>query len=160
VKVARILNADGPRLHPGAADRAEGDAYAVPKYQSDFKIDLDIEWLPSGKLATNALILACAELACKIMRRINQNGLLGPDAPPRYRAKRRRTRTAALTGDRSCSERAGHGSRRSAGSPEHRAVPARAGLPIALHAQHYSRGERSIRHPTPPASQTTLPCPR
>jgi hypothetical protein len=65
VKVARILNADGPRLHPGAADCAEGDADAVPKYQSDFKIDLDIEWLPSGKLATNVLILACAELACK-----------------------------------------------------------------------------------------------
>lgn len=42
-----------------------------------------IERLPSGKFATNALVLACAQLACNLLRWIGQNGLLGPDAPPR-----------------------------------------------------------------------------
>ena len=63
------------------------------QYHSEFKTDLDIERLPSGKFATNALILACAQLAYNILRWIGQNGLLGPDAPPRHRAKRRRIRT-------------------------------------------------------------------
>jgi len=34
------------------------------QFHSEFKTDLDIERLPSGKFATNALILACAQLAC------------------------------------------------------------------------------------------------
>ena len=63
------------------------------QYHSEFKTDLDIERLPSGKFATNALILACAQLAYNILRWLGQNGLLGPDAPPRHRAKRRRIRT-------------------------------------------------------------------
>ena len=63
------------------------------QYHSEFKTDLDIERLPSGKFATNALILACAQFAYNILRYIGQNGLLGPDAPPRHRAKRRRIRT-------------------------------------------------------------------
>jgi hypothetical protein len=63
------------------------------QYHSEFKTDLDIERLPSGKFATNALVLACAVLAYNILRWIGQNGLLGRDAPPRHRAKRRRIRT-------------------------------------------------------------------
>ena len=63
------------------------------QYHSEFKTDLDIERLPSGKFATNALVLACAQLAYNILRFVGQNGLLGPDAPPRHRAKRRRIRT-------------------------------------------------------------------
>ncbi len=63
------------------------------QYHSEFKTDLDIERLPSGKFATNALILACAQLAYNILRWIGQNGLLGPDAPPRHRAKRLSLRT-------------------------------------------------------------------
>lgn len=63
------------------------------QFHSEFKTDMDIERLPSGKFATNALILACAVLAYNMLRWIGQNGLLGPDAPPRHRAKRRRIRT-------------------------------------------------------------------
>ena len=63
------------------------------QYHSEFKTDMDIERLPSGKFATNALILACAQLAYNILRWIGQNGLLGADAPPRHRGKRRRLRT-------------------------------------------------------------------
>ena len=63
------------------------------QFHSELKSDLDIERLPSGKFATNALVLACAQLAYNLLRWIGQNGLLGPDAPPRHRAKRRRIRT-------------------------------------------------------------------
>jgi hypothetical protein len=63
------------------------------QFHSEFKTDLDIERLPSGKFATNALVLACAVLAYNILRWLGQNGLLGADAPPRHRAKRRRLRT-------------------------------------------------------------------
>ncbi len=60
---------------------------------SEFKTDLDIERLPSGKFATNALVLASAALAYNILRWLGQNGLTGPDGPVRHRAKRRRIRT-------------------------------------------------------------------
>ncbi len=49
--------------------------------------------LPSGKFATNALVVACAQLAYNLLRWIGQIGLLGRDAPPRRKAKRRRLRT-------------------------------------------------------------------
>jgi hypothetical protein len=63
------------------------------QFHSEIKTDLDVERLPSGKFATNALVLACAMLAYNILRWIGQRGLLGPDAPPRAAAKRRRLRT-------------------------------------------------------------------
>jgi hypothetical protein len=63
------------------------------QFHSEFKTDLDVERLPSGKFATNALVLACAMLAYNVLRWIGQTGLLGPDAPPRAPAKRRRLRT-------------------------------------------------------------------
>jgi len=63
------------------------------QFHSEFKTDLDVERLPSGKFATNALVLACAMLAYNILRWIGQTGLLGPDTPPRAPAKRRRLRT-------------------------------------------------------------------
>jgi len=62
------------------------------RFHSEFKIDLDIKRRPSGKFATNALILACAQLAYNILRFIGQNVRLGPKALPRHRAKRRRLR--------------------------------------------------------------------
>jgi len=38
-------------------------------------------------------VLACAQLAYNLLRWLGQVGLLGPDAPPRRKAKRRRLRT-------------------------------------------------------------------
>ncbi len=58
-----------------------------------FAASLGLKQVPSGKFATNALVLACAQLAYNIPRWIGQNGWLGPDAPPRHKAKRRRIRT-------------------------------------------------------------------
>lgn len=63
------------------------------QFHSEFKTDLDSERLPSGKFATNALVLSASMLAYNILRWIGQNGLLGPDSPKRNRAKRRRIKT-------------------------------------------------------------------
>lgn len=63
------------------------------QFHSEFKTDLDIERLPSGKFATNALVLGTSMLAYNILRWIGQNGLLGPTSPKRNKAKRRRIKT-------------------------------------------------------------------
>lgn len=63
------------------------------QFHSEFKTDLDIERLPSGKFATNALVLSCATLAYNILRWLGQTGLTGPGGPVRHPAKRRRIRT-------------------------------------------------------------------
>jgi hypothetical protein len=63
------------------------------QFHSEFKTDLDIERLPSGKFATNALVLSCAALAYNILRWLGQTGLTGPGGPVRHSAKRRRIRT-------------------------------------------------------------------
>jgi len=70
--------------------RLSADHGTSEQFHSEFKTDLDIERLPSGKFATNALILACAQLAYNLLRWIGQNGLLGPMP---HRAKRLRIRT-------------------------------------------------------------------
>jgi len=63
------------------------------QFHSEFKTDLDLERLPSGKFDTNYLVCQLAVLAMNIMRLIGQNGLLGEDAPVRHKAKRRRLKT-------------------------------------------------------------------
>jgi len=63
------------------------------QFHSEFKSDLDLERLPSGKFATNALIMAMGAMAYNILRLIGQLGLLGEYAPVRHPAKRRRLKT-------------------------------------------------------------------
>ena len=63
------------------------------QFHSEFKTDLDIERLPSGKFATNDLVMARAVLAYNILRWIGLEGLLRDDAPVRHKAKRRRLKT-------------------------------------------------------------------
>ena len=63
------------------------------QFHSEFKTDLDLERLPSGKFGTNALVCALAALAMNILRLIGEAGLHGPDAPVRHGAKRRRIKT-------------------------------------------------------------------
>ena len=63
------------------------------RFHSEIKTDLDLERLPSGKFATNDLVLSLAGVAYNILRLIGQNALTGDDAPPRHAAKRRRLRT-------------------------------------------------------------------
>lgn len=66
---------------------------AHEQFHSEFKSDLDLERLPSGKFATNALVCGLAAVAMNILRLMGQAGLHGPDAPVRHRAKRRRIKT-------------------------------------------------------------------
>jgi hypothetical protein len=63
------------------------------QFHSEFKTDLDLERLPSGKFSTNYLVCELAALAMNILRLMGQAGLLGPDAPMRHTAKRRRIKT-------------------------------------------------------------------
>ena len=63
------------------------------QYHSEFKADLDLERLPSGKFDTNYLICQLAAVAMNLLRLIGQQALLGKDAPIRHKAKRRRLKT-------------------------------------------------------------------
>ena len=63
------------------------------QFHSEFKTDMDLERLPSGKFDTNSLVCALAALAMNILRLMGQGALLGNDAPVRHAAKRRRIKT-------------------------------------------------------------------
>ena len=63
------------------------------QFHAEFKTDLDLTRLPSGKFGTNTLVCHLAAVAMNILRLMGQRGLLGPDAPVRHSAKRRRIKT-------------------------------------------------------------------
>lgn len=63
------------------------------QFHSEFKTDLDLERLPSGKFASNDLILSLAALTYNLLRLLGQQTLTGDDAPIRHPAKRRRIKT-------------------------------------------------------------------
>lgn len=63
------------------------------QFHSEFKTDLDLERLPSGKFDTNYVVCGLAALTMDILRLMGQSGLHGPDAPVRHEAKRRRLKT-------------------------------------------------------------------
>jgi len=63
------------------------------QFHSEFKTDMDLERLPSGKFDTNFLVCALAAVAMNILRLMGQNALIGKDAPLRHAAKRRRIKT-------------------------------------------------------------------
>lgn len=79
----------------GAADiiALYADHGTHEQFHSEFKTDLDLERLPSGKFDTNFVVCELAALAMNILRLIGQAGLHGPDAPMRHKAKRRRLKT-------------------------------------------------------------------
>lgn len=63
------------------------------QFHAEFKTDMDLTRLPSGKFDTNYLVCQLAALAMNMLRLMGQRGLLGPDAPIRHAAKRRRIKT-------------------------------------------------------------------
>jgi len=63
------------------------------QFHSEIKSDMDLERLPSGKFATNNLILHLGIMAYNILRLIGQESTYKPDAPLRTKAQRRRIRT-------------------------------------------------------------------
>ena len=60
---------------------------------ASFKTDLDIERLPSGKFATNALIMTLATCSYNMPRWIGLISLVGDISPVRHPAQRRRLKT-------------------------------------------------------------------
>jgi hypothetical protein len=59
----------------------------------EFKTDLDLVRLPSGKFNTNDCVLSLAGVSYNVLRLIGQLALLGEDAPVRHTANRRRLKT-------------------------------------------------------------------
>ena len=53
------------------------------QFHSEFKSDMDLERLPSGKFDTNYLVCQLAAVAMNLLRLIGQNILNEPDAPVR-----------------------------------------------------------------------------
>ena len=82
-----------PRMGPQQIIDLYADHGTHEQFHAEFKTDLDLTRLPSGKFATNALVCELAALAMNILRLMGQRGLLGPDAPVRHAAKRRRIKT-------------------------------------------------------------------
>ena len=62
-------------------------------FHSEIKSDMDAERLPSGKFATNALILTLTGLSYNILRAMGQLALVDGKSPVRHPAKRRRIKT-------------------------------------------------------------------
>ena len=65
----------------------------TPSQHSEFKSDMDLERLPSGKFDTNYLVCALAAVAMNLLRLIGQHTLNEPDGPLRHGAKRWRIKT-------------------------------------------------------------------
>jgi len=63
------------------------------QYHSEIKTDMDLERLPSGKFATNKLVVACGALVYNILRFIGQVALVSNHGIIRHEAKRRRLKT-------------------------------------------------------------------
>lgn len=82
-----------PTLNAQAIIGLYADHGTHEQFHSEFKTDLDLTRLPSGKFDTNYLICQLAALAMNILRLMGQRGLLGDDAPVRHSAKRRRIKT-------------------------------------------------------------------
>jgi hypothetical protein len=82
------LDLEGPAIIQLYCDHGTSE-----QFHSEFKTDLDIERLPSGKFAINALVLASSVLIYNILRWTGQTALTGSRAPKRHKAKRRRIKT-------------------------------------------------------------------
>lgn len=63
------------------------------QYHSEIKTDMDLERFPSGKLATNQLVLHCALIAYNCLRLIGQTANTSSGIPLRKPAQRRRLKT-------------------------------------------------------------------
>lgn len=63
------------------------------QFHSEFKTDMDLVRLPSGKFDTNYLVCALAAVAMNLLRLVGQHTLHEPNAPVRHTAQRRRIRT-------------------------------------------------------------------
>jgi hypothetical protein len=78
---------------PSVIIRLYREHAVMEQFHSEIKTDLDAERLPSGKFATNSLILHLIVVAYNLLRVIGQESLKRGDSPLRKKAERRRIRT-------------------------------------------------------------------
>ncbi len=78
---------------PTVVVRCYRDHGTMEQFHSEYKTDMDLERLPSGKFATNQLILDIAVLTYNILRIIGQTTIGDASVPLRKKAQRRRIRT-------------------------------------------------------------------
>jgi hypothetical protein len=83
---------------PASVDKTEvialyADHATHEQFHAEFKTDMDLERLPSGKFDTNYLVCGLAAIALNMLRLMGQNTLLGPKSPVRHGAQRRRVKT-------------------------------------------------------------------
>ena len=83
---------------PSSLDKAAvitlyADHATHEQFHAEFKTDMDLERLPSGKFDTNYLVCGLAAIALNMLRLMGQNMLLGPKSPVRHGAQRRRVKT-------------------------------------------------------------------
>ncbi|MEI3612489.1 aldehyde dehydrogenase family protein [Pseudogracilibacillus sp. SO30301A] len=69
------------------------DHGTMEQFHSEIKTELDLERLPSGKFATNDLVLHLGLVAYNLLRIIGQESLQADDQPLRKKVQRRRIRT-------------------------------------------------------------------
>lgn len=81
------------RFGPAEIIALYADHATHEQFHAEFKSDMDLERLPSGKFDTNYLVCRFAAVAMNLLRLIGQNTLNEPDAPVRHPAQRRRIRT-------------------------------------------------------------------
>lgn len=65
----------------------------MEQFHSEIKTDLDLERLPSGKFATNSLVLHMGMMAYNLLRLVGQTSLQVAEQPLRKKVRRRRLRT-------------------------------------------------------------------
>lgn len=82
-----------PKFSPAEIIALYCDHATHEQFHSEFKTDMDLERLPSGKFDTNYLVCQLAAVAMNLLRMIGQNTLNESDSPVRHSAKRRRIRT-------------------------------------------------------------------
>ena len=63
------------------------------QFHAEFKTDMDLNRLPSGKFATNHLVCSLAAVAMNLLRLVGQHTLHESDSPMRKTALRRRIKT-------------------------------------------------------------------
>lgn len=81
------------RFEPAQVIALYCDHATHEQFHSEFKTDMDLERLPSGKFDTNYLVCQLAAVAMNLLRLIGQHTLNEPGSPLRHKAKRRRIKT-------------------------------------------------------------------
>ena len=74
------------RFGPAEIVALYADHATHEQFHAEFKSDMDLERLPSGKFDTNYLVCRFAAVAMNLLRLIGQNTLNEPDTPVRHPA--------------------------------------------------------------------------